>query len=149
MAIAYCLSMTLCDQMHWLFCSFASKTISVSGSQVGGYVLPNSFDEKHLKSFCNQINPLASLKMIRSFSDEQDISAKYSAAAQETVNRMNVFLLQDKSTFGALKCKHQHECLHDKSRLNFKQLPLVWDTGASQGLTPFLKDFIQIGRAHV
>lgn len=25
---------------------------------------------------------------------------------------------------------------------DFKSMPLMWDTGASQGLTPFLKDFI-------
>jgi hypothetical protein len=32
--------------------------------------------------------------------------------------------------------------LHDDSQSDFKRLPLVWDTGASQGLTPFLNDFI-------
>jgi hypothetical protein len=75
-------------------------------------------------------------------SDKQDLSTKYAAAAQEIVNCMNVFLLQEKGVFGALKCKQQHECLHGKMQVNFKQLPLVWDTGASQGLTLFLKDFI-------
>ena len=54
---------------------------------------------------------------------------------------MNVFLLQEKGAFGASKCKHQQP-LHADSQSNFKRLPLVWDTGASQGLTPFLNDFI-------
>ena len=141
MAFVYCLSMTLVNQMHWSICTLKDESISVSGSSVD-FVLPNSLDESHLTSFCSQIDPLAYLAVIDSLSDEQDLSTKYAAAAQEIVNRMNVFLLQEKGAFGALKCKQQHECLHGKTRINFKQLPLVWDTGASQGLTPFLKDFI-------
>jgi hypothetical protein len=124
--------------MHWSTHSFEDEWTSVSDLLVDSK-LPNSLDALLLANFCSRVNPLACLTVIDSLSDKPDPSITYSAAAQDVVNRMNVFLLQEKSAFGASKCKHH---LHGGSRINFKQLPLVWDTGASQGLTPFLKDFI-------
>ena len=104
-------------------------------------LLQYSLDDSHLANFCSTLNPLACLTVIDSLSNEQDLSTLYAAAAQTAIHRMNVFLLQEKGAFGASKCKY-HKPLHDDTQSNFKRLPLVWDTGASQGLTPFLNDFI-------
>jgi hypothetical protein len=32
--------------------------------------------------------------------------------------------------------------LNESQKVNFKHTPLIWDTGATHELTPFLKDFI-------
>jgi hypothetical protein len=138
-AIAYCISTAwLIGPMHLPTLSFEDEWSSVSDQPVD-FELPNSLVVSHLANFCSRVDPLACLMVIDSLSDKPDPSITYSAAAQDVVNRMNVFLLQEKSAFGASKCEHR---LHNGSQLSFKQLPLVWDTGASQGLTPFLKDFI-------
>jgi len=142
MVVFNSLSMTLFEMKEDLSIhSLEGEWIGNSSSSFD-YALPNSLDAAHLANFCNRVNPLACLNVIELLTDKPDLSLKYAAAAQDVVNRMNVFLLQEKGTFGASKCKHNKTGLHDGSRLNFKKLPLVWDTGASQGLTPFLKDFI-------
>jgi len=70
-----------------------------------------------------------------------DLSRIYADDAQKAVHHLNVFLLQEKSVFGTSKCRDLTP-LYNNSHSDFKRLPLVWDTGASQGLTPFLNDFI-------
>ena len=50
--------------------------------------------------------------------------------AQSVVNRLNVFWCSLESNAG--------QCNHNSS---FESTPLVWDTGASLGLTPFRVDF--------
>ena len=69
----------------------------------------------------------------------------YARAAQNAVNRMNVFRLQQ--TYGSSKCKSCDS--HSEPPKDFKGIPLVWDTGASQGLTPFTKDFIHYQKCDI
>jgi len=59
-------------------------------------------------------------------------SADRSRVAEEVVQRANIFT----STYQT-KCKDTGKRCH-----TFKTCPLVWDTGASAGLTPFRCDFI-------
>lgn len=55
---------------------------------------------------------------------------------------MNAFLLQQNISFGTLKCSHAHSLVNDESLKDFRRMPLIWDMGALQGLTPFYSDFI-------
>ena len=67
--------------------------------------------------------------------------------AQAAVHRLNAFLsthLMAKVT--TLKAKKLPLVLVHP---DFKTMPLIWDTGTSQGLTPFLKDFIHYQPAHI
>ncbi len=52
---------------------------------------------------------------------------------------MNAFLLQQTISFGLSK---KDKSIKRESKVDFKDTPLVWDTGATHGLTPFMKDFI-------
>jgi hypothetical protein len=135
----YCLGVLFHeDGMYLLIPSSEDEFISHSVSPL----LPDSLDDSHLANFCSGIDPLACLSLMDSLSIEQDLSTIYASAAQDAIHRMLIFLLQEKGAFGASKCRHHHQPLHDDSRSDFKHLPLVWDTGALQGLTPFLNDFI-------
>jgi hypothetical protein len=60
-------------------------------------------------------------------------------AAQQAVNRMNAFLLQQTTSFGLSK---KDKSMKQESKVDFKHTLLIWDTGATHGLTPFMKDFI-------
>ncbi len=60
-------------------------------------------------------------------------------AAQHAVNQMNAFLLQQTISFGLSK---KDKSIKQESMVDFKHTLLIWDTGATHGLTPFLKDFI-------
>ncbi len=92
-------------------------------------------DAMHLAAFCSQINPLTCLPVINAMAEEFD----HHHAAQHAVNRMNVFLLQRTIFFGLSK---KAKTIKQESKVDFKHTPLRWDTGATHGLTPFLKDFI-------
>ncbi len=52
---------------------------------------------------------------------------------------MNAFLLQRTISFGLSK---KDKSIKQESSVDFRHRPLIWDTGATQGLTPFLKDLI-------
>ena len=56
---------------------------------------------------------------------------KNQATAQSVVNRLNVFRCSLETNAG--------HCNHSNS---FASTPLVWDTGASLGLTPYRADFV-------
>ncbi len=60
-------------------------------------------------------------------------------AAQHAVNQMNAFLLQQNISFGRSK---KDKSIDRESKVDFKHTLLIWDIGATHGLTPFLKDFI-------
>jgi hypothetical protein len=60
-------------------------------------------------------------------------------AAQHAVNQMNVFLLQRTISFALSK---KDKSMKQESKVDFKHTALIWDTGATHGLTPFMKDFI-------
>jgi hypothetical protein len=55
---------------------------------------------------------------------------KNQATAQSVVNRLNVF-----------RCSLESDAGHCNHNSSFESTPLVWDTGASLGLTPFRADF--------
>jgi hypothetical protein len=52
---------------------------------------------------------------------------------------MNAFLLQQNISFGRSK---KDKSIEQESKVDFKHTLLIWDTGVTHGLTPFLKDFI-------
>jgi hypothetical protein len=52
---------------------------------------------------------------------------------------MNAFLLQQTISFGLSK---KDKSIKQESKVDFKHTLLIWDTGATHGHTPFLKDFI-------
>ena len=94
------------------------------------------FSEDTLEQFChgkdsdgNYLRDFLGLMHLFKGFEEED----HSQTAQDTVNRMNghrtAMLLQAGSDVQKLS-KH------------FKHCPVVWDTGASYGLTPFRGDFI-------
>lgn len=104
------------------------------------FILPHLIDSHPLLSFCGQINPLMSLQTINSLSLPLDELIVYTCAAQDTLNQMNVFLLQQNTSLGTSKCK---SCdLLSEPLKDFKQMAWIWDTGASKRLTPFIHDFI-------
>jgi hypothetical protein len=59
--------------------------------------------------------------------------------AQHAVNQMNAFLLQQTISFGLSK---KDKSIKLESKMDFQHTLLIWDTGATHGLTPFMKDFI-------
>lgn len=149
MAIIYfCLSMTLFEmKVHSSIHILSDESIRVLSSSFDP-LLPNSLDASHLANFCSHVNPLACLTVIDSLSDKSDYS-HYASAAQDAVNRINVFLSKRNISFEVSKCQHEHECSHYEPPKSFKQMHLVWDTGASQGLTPFLNDFIHYHKCDI
>ncbi len=100
------------------------------------FELPFMLDAMHLPAFCCQINPLACLPVINTMTDKFD----QHDAAQHAVNQMNAFLLQRTISFGLSK---KDKSIKQESKVDFKHTLLIWDTGATHGLTPFSKDFIQ------
>ena len=100
-----------------------------------------------LNQLSSTLNPLSCLSMLTQLNDRGSLHD----AAQTAVQRLNSFLttqsLADRSVY---KSKHKpppHGCCHNT--LDFKHMPIIWDTGASQGLTPFLNDFIHYEPAHI
>ena len=83
----------------------------------------NKFVEDRANTF------LAASKLLSDFQ-----SADRTTAAEEVVQRLNVF--RGRGTFGFEKD------VKPKTHATFFECPLVWDTGASFGLTPFRADFI-------
>ncbi len=81
------------------------------------------------------LNPLACLPVINAMAEEFD----HHDAAQHAVNQMNAFLLQQTISFGLSK---KDKSIKRESKVNFKHTLLIWDTGVTHGLTPFMKDFI-------
>ena len=82
--------------------------------------------EEALSTFCDSRADtfLALPKMVTHFENKT-----FEDGAQETVHCLNLF----QSTMGLN---------NNKRKATFKDCPLVWDTGASFGLTPFRGDFI-------
>ena len=86
------------------------------------------FSDEMLEAFCSAGHFLGPTQLAKGF-DRED----HSAVAQATVDRMNSHRVN-------LLLEAQHGIF--KLRTSFIDCPLVWDTGASYGLTPFRGDFI-------
>jgi hypothetical protein len=99
------------------------------------FELPSELNAMHLAAFCREINPLACLPVINAMANKFD----QHDAAQHAVNYMNTFLLQHNISFGRSK---KDKSIEQELKMDFKHTPLIWDTGATHGLTPSLKDFI-------
>ncbi len=99
------------------------------------FELPSMLDAVHHAAFCSQINPLACLPVINNMADKFD----HHDAAQHAVNQMNAFLLHQTISFGLSK---KDNSIKRESKVDFKHTPLIWDTGATHKLNPFMKDFI-------
>ena len=92
-------------------------------------------DEKTLDEFCKSTEFLALPKFFQAFRDED-----HKERAQIVVNRYN----GHRSSLFLTKVLEAQYSEDDKAVTsdNFIFCPLVWDTGASYGLTPFRDDFI-------
>ena len=86
------------------------------------------FSDKMLDEFCSAGNFLGPTQLVKGFEEEDR-----SATAQAAVDRMN-------SHRSNLLLEAQHGMF--ELRASFIDCPLVWDTGASYGLTPFRGDFL-------
>ena len=80
-----------------------------------------------LAEFTKSINPLSFIHQVKALSE-----GDHNHDVQPTVNRMNMFRAHFLESGGCLK----------HNDLSFTSMPMVWDTGASYGLTPFREDFI-------
>lgn len=143
--LIYCFSMLLHElRLHLSIHSLSAEWISASIST--NFFLLDSLDASHLANFCSYFNPLACLSIVKSLSGTSDDT---SHAAQEAVHRMNLFLSQQTSLNKSSKSREHHPSCPHKGQGTFKDTPLIWDTGASQGLTPFMKDFIHYEKCMV
>ncbi len=130
--ISFCLSSFLYEmRVHHSLYAFENELEIVPSK----FELPSVLDATLLATFCSQINPLACLPVINAMADKFD----YHDAAGHAVNQMNAFLLQQTISFGLSK---NDKSIKQESKMDFKHTLLIWDTGATHGLTPFLKDFI-------
>ena len=85
----------------------------------GRFVLPGIIDSSLLNSACTKmLNPSNLQSMLKSFR-----GMDHRSHAQKTLDRLN-----------ALRA---FECNHFPSKADVLATPCVWDTGASNGLTPF------------
>ncbi len=129
---SFCLSSFLYEmKVHRSLYAFEHEPESVPSK----FELPSVLDAMHLPAFCSQINPLACLPVINTMADKFD----HHDTVQHAVDRMNAFLLQQTISFGL---SNKDKSIKGESKVDFKHTPLIWDTGATHGLTPFLKDFI-------
>jgi hypothetical protein len=87
-------------------------------------VIPNEL----LSQFCRHADPTYYVRLLKELDGDIDHMTK---SAQKAVERMNLFRLQ---VLGTRK--------DTTDELSFENMRLVWDTGASFGLTPFRDDFI-------
>jgi hypothetical protein len=130
--ISFCLSSTLYEmKVHHSLYAFEHEPESVPSK----FELPSVLDAMHLNAFYSQINPLACLPVINAMAYEFD----HHDAAQHAVNQMNAFLLQRTISFCLSK---KDKSTKHESKVDYKHTRLIWDTGATHGLTSFLKEFI-------
>ena len=106
-------------------------------ANAGRFRLEQPISEENLSLFCSNTNFLAPMKLMKGFETEDD-----SPMAQHAVNLMNQhraqLLLQQNAAKQIVSCSS-----------HFKECPLVWDTGASYGLTPFRGDFIDYEECNI
>jgi hypothetical protein len=81
---------------------------------------------------------LAGIRLLRQF--EHESLAK---SAMDTVHRLNLFGVN----LGLHDCQGEHG--QQRQRKTAKNCPLMWDTGASFGLTPFRSDFIDYTECNI
>ena len=134
-----------------LYQSFAVKGVEkfegyLSPSTTGRFCYINDVSSSTINDFCSSFDPVESFKVMRMIEEERltlesigssndmdELSLEdHRDIAQDTVTRANMFINTAKA--------YQSSCDHGKP--SFKFCPVVWDTGASFGLTPFREDFI-------
>ena len=91
--------------------------------------LESAIPEIELSEFCNNLNPLSFVKLLSSSPSADD----HVASAQSVVDRM--------IHYQARLCGSTTTTTN-KPTLDPVTVPLVYDTGASHGLTPFRQDFM-------
>lgn len=70
-------------------------------------------------------------------------------SAEAAVTCYNMLLMQHTlAKLGSYSSKKERMVMH-KCDVSFSCMPLIWDTGASQGLTPFLSNFTHYQPAHI
>lgn len=104
--------------------SDAANASFLAGATDGRFVLPGVITPSVLDAACAKLYDPSKLQvMLKTFS-----GLDHRANAQQTLDRLN-----------ALRAL---ECNHCPSKADVLATPCVWDTGASNGLTPFRSDFI-------
>jgi hypothetical protein len=127
--ISFCLSSFLYKmKVHSSLYAFEHELESVPSK----FELLSVLADMHLAAFCSQINPPACLPVIKAMADKFD----HHHAAQDAVNQMNAFLLQQPIFFGLSK---KDKSIKRESKVHFKHTPLIWDTGATHGLSPIFE----------
>ena len=100
-------------------CRFFKPASSISNLTLHNWCYDSCQDFTQLPRLLNSLN-----------GTQQFHEWNHQSTAQSVVNRLNVF--QCGLENNADQCKHGH---------SFENTPLVWDTGASLGLTPYRADF--------
>lgn len=98
--------------------------------------LESAIPEIELSEFCNNLNPLSFVKLLSSSPSADD----HVASAQSVVDRM--------IHYQARLCGSTTTTTN-KPTLDPVTIPLVYDTGASHGLTPFRQDFMDFRECRI
>ena len=85
-----------------------------------------TISDETLNRFCKSTDFLSPVRLTKHFS-----TFDHAANAEKAVARMNLLCCQSDAARAFKQCSH-----------SMKNTPLVYDTGASYGLTPFRADFI-------
>ncbi len=107
--------------------------------ELGYFKLRAVVPDDVLSDFCSRTDFLAPMRLYRSFKDDDEDTQE---RAQDTVDRMNrarTSLMLSVDNAGDFHYEFHH----------FKDCPLVFDTGASYGLTPFRGDFIDYEECNI
>ena len=89
------------------------------------YQPSGTINEGLLTAFCEKTNFLSVVRLMKTFD-----SSNHAEAAKSTISRMNLLA---NSMHKLNKCSNTN---------GYMDVPLIYDTGASHGLTPFRADFI-------
>ncbi len=95
------------------------------------FKIPNNV----LHEFCYGDRDFTQLpRLLRSLNGMRHLQEwKNETTAQLVVNRLNVFW-----------CSLENNSEHCNHRTSFESMPLIWDTGASLGLTPYRADYVDV-----
>ena len=90
-------------------------------------ILHSTYSDDGLSQFCSRLDPLSFIRMMQGLDGaEHDVKT-----ARAVVDRLHLFQARILESGQPL---HNH--------LSFEDMLMVWDTGASYGLTPFREDII-------
>ena len=109
-----------------------------------GIILRNCISEENLNAFCKSSNFLAVINHLK-----RDESQDHTENAQRAVDRMNACRQALRDPRSSLFVLEAQSGPGITSSVTFENCPVVWDTGASYGLTPFASDFIDYKEVNI